>query len=112
MNRSKCHLVANLCGPKEPCDSLSVCWGCTFVPLININISSCLQALTKDISTPADIASSALETIIFYCFMGYISALTYYLSLSEYDCMICAHHDVALYQITLATCISLDDKTQ
>jgi len=46
-----------------------------------ININSCLQALTKDISTPADIAPSALETTIFYCFMGYISALTYYLLL-------------------------------
>ena len=43
--------------------------------------NSCLQALTKDISTPADIAPSALETIVFYCFMGYISALTYYLLL-------------------------------
>ena len=32
-----------------------------------------------DTSTPSDIATSALETIIFYCFMGYISALTYYL---------------------------------
>ena len=31
-------------------------------PLININ--SCLQAITKDISTPADIAPSALETIV------------------------------------------------
>jgi len=41
-----------------------------------ININSCLQALTKDTSTPADIAPSALETIIFYCFMGYISAPT------------------------------------
>jgi len=46
-----------------------------------ININSCLQALTKDISTPADIALSALETIVFYCFIGYISALTYYLLL-------------------------------
>ena len=47
-----------------------------------ININSCLQALTEDISTPADIAPSALETIIFYCFMGYIiSALTYYFEL-------------------------------
>ena len=46
-----------------------------------ININSCLQALTKDISTLADIAPSALETIIFYCFMGYISALTYFLLL-------------------------------
>ena len=44
-----------------------------------ININSCLQAITKDISTPADIAPSALETIIFYCFVAYISALTYYL---------------------------------
>jgi len=44
-------------------------------------VYSCRQALTKDISTPADIAPSALETIIFYCFMGYISALTYYLLL-------------------------------
>ena len=35
------------------------------------------QAL--DISTPADITLSALETIIFYRFMGHISALTYYL---------------------------------
>jgi len=43
--------------------------------------NSCLQALTKDISTPADIAPSALETIVFYCFVGYISALTYYLLL-------------------------------
>ena len=32
-----------------------------------INIISCLQALTEDISTPADIAPSALETIVFYC---------------------------------------------
>jgi len=39
-------------------------------------VNSCLQALTKDISTTADIAPSALETRIFYCFMGYISALT------------------------------------
>jgi len=46
---------------------------------------SCRQALTKDISTPADIAHSALETIIFYCFMGYISALTYYLLLFIYE---------------------------
>jgi len=46
-----------------------------------ININSCLQALTKDTSTPADIAPSALETIIFYCFIGCISALTYYLLL-------------------------------
>ena len=46
-----------------------------------ININSCLQALAKDISTAADIAPSALETIIFYCFMGYINALTYYLLL-------------------------------
>jgi len=27
---------------------------------------ACLQALTEDISTPADIALSALETVIFY----------------------------------------------
>ena len=47
-----------------------------------ININSCLQALTKDISTPADIAPSALETVVFYCFVGYISALTYYLLLT------------------------------
>jgi len=46
-----------------------------------INVNSCLQALTKDISTPADIAPSALETTIFYCFMGSISELTYYLLL-------------------------------
>jgi len=44
------------------------------------------QALTKDISTPSDIAPSALETIIFYCFMGHISALTYYLSLLLLKC--------------------------
>jgi len=44
-----------------------------------ININNCLQVLTKDICIPADIARSALETIVFYCFMGYISALTYYL---------------------------------
>ena len=31
--------------------------------------------------TPADIAPSALETIIFDCFMGSVSALTYYLLL-------------------------------
>jgi len=37
---------------------------CNQVWAINI----CLQALTKDISTPADIAPSTLETIIFYCF--------------------------------------------
>jgi len=35
-----------------------------------------------DISTPADIARSALETILFCCFMAYMSALTYYLLLS------------------------------
>ena len=46
-----------------------------------VNINSCLQALTNDISTPADIARSALETIVFCCFLGYISALTYYLLL-------------------------------
>jgi len=46
-----------------------------------ININSCLQALTKHISTPADIAPSALDTIIFCCSMGCISALTYYLLL-------------------------------
>ena len=39
--------------------------------------NSCLLALTKDISTSADIAPSVSETIVFYCFMGYISALTY-----------------------------------
>ena len=33
------------------------------------------EAHTKDISTPADIAPSALETIILHCFMSYISAL-------------------------------------
>ena len=52
--------------------------------LLLINIDVCLaihSALTKDISTPADIAPSALETIIFDCFIGYISALTYYLLL-------------------------------
>ena len=43
------------------------------------------QALTKDISTPADIAPSALETIIFYCFMGCINALTCYLLLLRAD---------------------------
>jgi len=47
------------------------------------SINSCLQALTKTISTPPDIAPSGLETIVFYCFMGYISALTYYLCLSN-----------------------------
>jgi len=50
---------------------------CNRVWAINI----CLQALTEDISTPADIAPSTLETIIFYCFFGgggYISDLTYY----------------------------------
>ena len=47
------------------------------------SINSCLQALTKTISTPADIAPSGLETIVFYCFMGYISALTYYLCISN-----------------------------
>ena len=50
-----------------------------------MQINSCLQALTKDISTPADIAPSALETVIFYCFIGYISALTYYLLLHRQD---------------------------
>jgi len=48
-----------------------------------LSISGNQQALTKDIATPADIAATALglRTIIFYCFMGYISALTYYLLL-------------------------------
>ena len=59
------------------CRSLRVELSSWAYPAININ--SCVQALTKDISTPADIAPSALETIVFYCFMGYISALTYYL---------------------------------
>jgi len=36
--------------------------------------------LTKDISTLADIAPSALETVMF-CFMGCILVLTYYLLL-------------------------------
>ena len=40
-------------------------------------MNGCLQALTKEISTPLDIAPSALETIVFYCFKGYISALTW-----------------------------------
>ena len=31
-----------------------------------------VDSLIKDISTPADIAPSALETIILCCFMGYI----------------------------------------
>ena len=48
-----------------------------------ININSCLR-FAEDISTPADIAPSAIETIVFYCFMGYISALTYYLLLFRY----------------------------
>ena len=39
-------------------------------------MNGCLQALTKKISTPVDIAPSALETIVFYCFKSYISALT------------------------------------
>ena len=43
---------------------------------------SCLQALTEDISTPADVAPSALETIIFDCCMGCISAQTYCLLLA------------------------------
>ena len=46
-----------------------------FVSLLSgfLNISgSQHQAPTKDISTPADIALSALETL-FCCFMGYIS---------------------------------------
>jgi len=42
--------------------------GTHFLSISAINVNSCLQALTKDISTPADIAPSALETIIFYCF--------------------------------------------
>jgi len=46
-----------------------------------LDINSSLQALTKDISTPADITPSALEIITFYCFMGYISALTDHLLL-------------------------------
>ena len=46
-----------------------------------------VDSLIKDISTPADIAPSALETIILYCFMGYISALTYYL-------LLCAGQDL------------------
>jgi len=35
-----------------------------------ININSCLQALTKDISTAADIAPSALQTILILLFYG------------------------------------------
>jgi len=38
---------------------------------IRQSTSIAVQALTKDISTAADIAPSALATIIFYCFMGY-----------------------------------------
>jgi len=37
--------------------------------------------MDPSISTPADVEPSALETTIFYCFMGFISALTYYLLL-------------------------------
>ena len=61
------------------CRSLRVELSSWAYPAININ--SCLQALTKDICTRADIAPSALETIIFYCVMGYISPLTYLLLL-------------------------------
>ena len=61
---------------------LDVCM--KFYESIVSSVDSCLQALTNDISTPADIALSALQTIIFYCFMGYISALTYYLLLIIY----------------------------
>jgi len=43
--------------------------------------------LTKDISTPADIALSTLETITFYCFMASVllafSALTLLLGQQE-----------------------------
>jgi len=60
------------------CRSLRVELTSWAYPTISIEINSCLQALTEDISTPADIAPSALETIVFYCFMGFISALTYY----------------------------------
>jgi len=52
--------------------------GTHFLSISGNNINSCLQALAKDISTAAYIAPSALGTIIFYCFMGYINALTYY----------------------------------
>jgi len=53
----------------------------TFWAYPAININSCLQAFTKDISTPADIAPSALETIIFYCSVH--SLITYYLLLLQ-----------------------------
>jgi len=62
--------------------------GTHFLSISGNQHHSCLQALTKDISTPADIAPSALETIIFYCFVGYISAPTYYLLLLITDTII------------------------
>ena len=40
-----------------------------------INVNSCLQALTKDISAAEDTAPSALDTIVFYCFMLILSVL-------------------------------------
>jgi len=48
----------------------SLCLELTSWAYAAININSCLQALTEDISTPADIAPSALETIIFLLFYG------------------------------------------
>ena len=63
-----------------------------------MNINSCLQALTKDLSTPADIAPSALETIIFYCFMGYMHWLiTYY-----YLLFLFRHYIESVYRTTLS----------
>ena len=52
--------------------SIAIIWF-LFSLFVSLNISgSQHQAPTKDISTPADIALSALETL-FCCFMGYIS---------------------------------------
>jgi len=73
-----CIFLATTCQTMVDVRSVSrvLAYGTHFLS-ISGNQHQHLQALTKDISTPADIAPGALETIICYCFMGYISALTY-----------------------------------
>jgi len=63
MNFRRCNM-SNYC--RRALFRRSLCLELTSWAYAAININSCLQALTEDISTPADITPSALETIIFF----------------------------------------------
>ena len=53
-------------GRRASCFTGPYVWNSLPEHIRTIKVNSCLQALNKDISTPADIAPSALETIVFY----------------------------------------------